>query len=194
MATALKDIQFGSPVLNGTTADGKTTWTYGANDVVVFGCGSTGVSCSETHYGCEEHCGCEYHHGCEYHYGYEEHHCGSYEYHCGAEYHCGTEEHHGSEYHYGNEEHCGYEEYHYGIEHHNGCEEHSSCESHSGCEYHNGYESHCGWVEFFGSCSGNDSSTYTGTNMRVYGIAVVDPTNSSNVVLLTYSKLKEKGF
>ena len=86
MATALKDIQFGSPVLNGTTANGKTTWTYGANDVVVFGCGSDERSCAETHFGTESHCGCESHSGIEYH--------------CGSEYHNGYEEHYGCEYHY----------------------------------------------------------------------------------------------
>ena len=186
MAIALKDIQFGSPVLNGTTANGKTTWTYGANDVVVFGCGSDERSCAETHFGTESHCGCESHSGTEYHCGTIEYHCGS-EDHYGSENHCGYETHNGEEYHTGCETHNG-EEYHTGCEHHNGEE------WHNGCEYHYGCESHCGWVEFVGSCSGNDSSVYVGTNMRVYGIAVVDPSNSSNVVLLTYSKLKEKGF
>ena len=73
MASQLKDIQFTSPVLNGTTANNKTTWTYGANDVVVFGYGLSGCGYSEMHYGCEYHSGTESHYGDEYHCGYEYH-------------------------------------------------------------------------------------------------------------------------
>jgi hypothetical protein len=186
MATALKDIQFSSPVLNGTTANSKTTWTYGANDVVVFGCGSDGCDYSERHWGLEIHDGSEYHCG-------EEHHDGC-EYHCGSVTFssCGYEYHNGDEYHCGYEGHDGYES-HNGYESHHGCEYHEGYETHCGSEQHYGYEEHYGWVYFGGSCS-CASDGFTGTNICVSGIAVVDTTDPSNKVLLTYSELKSHGF
>lgn len=156
MATALKDIQFSSPVLNGTTANNKTTWTFGENDVVEF------------------YCGCEYHSGCEYHGG------------CVTFGDCSYENHYGYEYHYGTEYHCGDED-------HCGGESHCGCEYHSGDEDHCGGEDHLGWVKFTGSCS-CATDGFDGTNIRVSGIAVVDPIDPSNKVLLTYSELKAHGF
>ena len=191
MATALKDIQFSSPVLNGTTANNKTTWSYGANDIVVFGCGSDGCDYSERHYGCESHTGCEYHYGPEEHCGYESH--GGTEEHCGTEYHGGCEEHYGEESHCGCEYHCGYE-YHYGEESHYDCEYHCGYEYHSGSEYHCGYEDHSGWAYFHGSCDCSDDG-FTGTNLAAYGgIAVVNPSDESQKILLTYANLVAHGF
>ena len=168
MATALKDISFNSPVLQGCARSGLAVdWRFGDNDTVYFG------SC-----GYEQHSGCEQHYGYEYHSGYEQHY--------GCEQHCGYEQHSGCEQHYGYE-------YHYGYEHHSGYEDHGCSEHHYGCEDHCGYEHHSGWVQFSGSC---DCATdgFTGTSIRVSGIAVVDPTNPSNKVLLTYSELKSHGF
>lgn len=42
MATALKDIQFSSPVLAGTTTSGATQYTLGLNDSIVAPCGYWG--------------------------------------------------------------------------------------------------------------------------------------------------------
>lgn len=194
MATALKGIQFSSPVLNGTTENGQTTWTYGANDLVKFGCGSDGCDYAEEHYGKEIHRG-----DVEFNYHTVVFGDCAYETHCGYETHHGSEDHCGYENHYGDETHYG-EEVHMSAETHYGSVGFCAYESHSGGEYHNGsYEFHCGYEDhdgfawFSGTCS-CASDGFTGTNIRVSGIAVVDPTNPANKVLLTYSELKSHGF
>ena len=113
--------------------------------------------------------------------------------HCGCEYHHNDEYHSGREYHCGDEIHCGYVRFSCGCEFHCGYEYHCGTESHCGTEYHCGTETHNGWVSFSGAC-GCATDGFTGTNIRVSGIAVVDPANSSNKVLLTYNELKSHGF